>query len=129
MLFRLAMFVVSGLVHYYVYRRIIGVLEPSKRTRWLLAAIVILMFLSIPLQTSARMWAPQLSAVMVGSRGPWLAFVGVSATYFAILDLDSRRRVARAQGAAPARTRRRCAVAARVSHPRRRWRRDRGERS
>jgi predicted MPP superfamily phosphohydrolase len=86
-LFRLAMSVVSGLVHYYVYRRIVGVIEPSKRTRRILAAIVILLFASVPLQTSARMWAPGLSSVMGWISGPWLAFVGVAATYFAILDL------------------------------------------
>ncbi|MEP6859761.1 MAG: metallophosphoesterase [Deltaproteobacteria bacterium] len=87
MLFRLAMFVVSGLVHYYVYRRILGVIEPSKRTRRIAAAIAILLFLSVPLQSSARMWAPQLSAVLGWISGPWLAFIGVSATYFAILDV------------------------------------------
>src|SRR5512141_2237894 len=81
------MSLVSGLVHYYVYRRIIAVLEPRRRTRWLLALLVILMFVSVPVQTSARMWAPGLSTVMGWISGPWLAFVGVSATYFAILDV------------------------------------------
>ncbi|HET9989539.1 MAG TPA: metallophosphoesterase [Kofleriaceae bacterium] len=87
MLFRLAMSVVSGLVHYYVYRRVVGVLEPSRRMRWSLAAIVVLLFVSVPLQTSARMWAPGFSSVMGWVSGPWLAFVGVAATYFAILDV------------------------------------------
>jgi predicted MPP superfamily phosphohydrolase len=81
------MFVVSGLVHYYVYRRIVGVIEPSRRTRRILAAIVVLMFISIPLQTSARMWAPGLSSVMGWISGPWLAFVGIAATYFGIFDV------------------------------------------
>jgi len=48
-LFRIAMFVVSGLVHYYVFRRVMAVIEPSKRTRWIAAAIAILLFLLIPL--------------------------------------------------------------------------------
>ena len=81
------MFVVSGLVHYYVFRRVMAVIEPSKRTRWIAAAIAILLFLSIPLQSSARMWAPGLSAALGWVSGPWLAFIGVSATYFAILDV------------------------------------------
>ncbi|MEO6772898.1 MAG: metallophosphoesterase [Kofleriaceae bacterium] len=86
MLYRLALFVVSGLAHYYVYRRIVGVLAPSQRTRWAFAAIVIGLFVSVPLQTSARMWAPELSSVMGWISGPWLAFVGIGATYFAIFD-------------------------------------------
>jgi len=81
------MFVVSGLVHYYVFRRVMAVIEPSKRTRWIAAAIAILLFLSIPLQSSARMWAPGLSTALGWVSGPWLAFIGVSATYFAILDV------------------------------------------
>src|SRR5512141_308309 len=81
------MFVVSALVHYYVFRRVLAVVQPSKRTRWIAAAIAILLFLSIPLQSSARMWAPALSTALGWISGPWLAFIGVSATYFAILDL------------------------------------------
>ena len=80
------MFVVSALVHYYVFRRIMAVVQPSKRTRRIAAAIAILLFLSIPVQSSARMWAPELSTVLGWISGPWLAFIGISATYFAILD-------------------------------------------
>lgn len=86
-MFRLFSSIISGLVHYYVYRRICDVIEPAKRLRRILGAVFVLMFLSIPLQTSARMWAPALSAKLGWVSGPWLAFVGVSATYFAILDL------------------------------------------
>jgi predicted MPP superfamily phosphohydrolase len=32
------------------------------------------------------MWAPELSTVLGWISGPWLAFIGISATYFAILD-------------------------------------------
>ena len=78
---------VSGLVHYYVYRRIVGVFEPSKRTRWILASVFFVLFASVPLQTSARMWAPGLSSVLGWISGPWLALVGLSATYFFILDV------------------------------------------
>ena len=81
------MSLISGLVHYYVYRRIVGVIEPSRRWRRLVAIAFVLMFASVPLQTSARMWAPGFSAVLGWVSGPWLAFVGLSATYFAILDV------------------------------------------
>ncbi|MEO8553491.1 MAG: hypothetical protein ABI678_26135, partial [Kofleriaceae bacterium] len=86
-MFRIAMSLVSGLVHYYVYRRTVEVFEPGRRVRRILAAVTILFFLSVPVQTSARMWAPGLSATLGWISGPWLAFVGVSATLFAIVDL------------------------------------------
>ncbi len=81
------MMLVSGLVHYYVYRRVVGVLEPRRRTRRILAALVVVLFASVPLQTSARMWAPRLSSVLGWIAGPWLAFIGVAATMFLIVDL------------------------------------------
>ena len=81
------MSLVSGLVHYYVYRRIVGVIEPSRRWRRVLAIAFVLLFASVPIQTSARMWAPGFSAVLGWISGPWLAFVGLSATYFFIIDL------------------------------------------
>ncbi|MFT3698536.1 MAG: metallophosphoesterase [Kofleriaceae bacterium] len=86
-MFRLFSSIISGLVHYYVWRRICGVIEAGQRTRRILAAIFVVLFLSIPLQTSARMWAPGLSAKLGWISGPWLAFVGVSFTYFVILDV------------------------------------------
>jgi predicted MPP superfamily phosphohydrolase len=85
--FRIAMSLVSGLVHYYVYRRIMGVIEPSRRTRWIVAGLFVLCFVSVPLATSARMWAPGFASVLGWISGPWLAFVGLSATYFFILDV------------------------------------------
>jgi uncharacterized protein len=85
--FRIVMSLVSGLVHYYVYRRIMGVIEPSRRTRWIVAGLFVLCFISVPLSTSARMWAPDFASVLGWISGPWLAFVGLSATYFFILDV------------------------------------------
>ncbi len=87
MLFRIAMSVVSGLVHYYVFRHVVRVVEPGRRTRWLMLAITALLFISVPVQSSARMWAPGFSRVLGWISGPWLAFVGVSATAFLALDL------------------------------------------
>ncbi|MEO8844940.1 MAG: metallophosphoesterase [Kofleriaceae bacterium] len=86
-MFRIAMSVASGLVHFYVYRRLIGVIEPSRRTRRILTALFVVCFLSVPLATSARMWAPSFASVLGWISGPWLACVGLSATYFLILDV------------------------------------------
>ncbi len=86
-MFRIAMMVASGLVTYYVYRRVIGVLRPGRRGRHAIAAAVVVLFLSVPLQSSARMWAPGLSSVMGWISGPWLAFVGIAATGFLVVDL------------------------------------------
>lgn len=81
------MSVVSGLVHYYVYRRLVEVIEPSRRTRWIIAAVFVLCFISVPLAASARMWAPSFASVLGWVSGPWLAVVGLAATYFLILDV------------------------------------------
>jgi uncharacterized protein len=79
--------IISGLVHYYVWRRIVAAVEPARRTRRIMAVVMALLFLSIPLSTSSRLWAPALASVLGWISGPWLAFVGVSATLFGAIDL------------------------------------------
>lgn len=81
------MMIASGLVTYYVYCRLVGVFEPGQRVRRAIAAVVVMLFISVPLQSSARMWAPGFSSVMGWISGPWLAFVGISATAFLAIDL------------------------------------------
>jgi len=78
---------VSGLVHFYVWRRIAAAVEPTRRTHRIMAVVMVLLFLSVPLTTSSRLWAPALASVIGWISGPWLAFVGVSATLFGTIDV------------------------------------------
>jgi uncharacterized protein len=84
--------VFSGSLHFYVWTRATDVLELSPRTRRLLGGIFIAMMLSIPLTTSARLWAPELAQVMAWIALPWLAFVGLATV--ALLAGDLPRLVA-----------------------------------
>ncbi len=90
----------SGSMHLYVWRRATAVLELSRRRRRVLGAIMIVMTLSIPLTTSARLWAPELASVLAWISLPWLAFVGLATLALLASDLPRlvawvRRRVLR----------------------------------
>src|SRR5262245_15862088 len=68
----------SGSLHLYVWLRATDVLDLSPRRRRILGAVVIAMMLSVPLTTSARLWAPGIASVMAWIALPWLAFVGLA---------------------------------------------------
>lgn len=77
---------VSGIVHGYVWHRLIGVLKPSSRHRRAITAAMAVLYLLVPLSTSSRFWAPSLASVLGWIAGPWLAFVGVAATALGVRD-------------------------------------------
>jgi len=79
--------VFSGSLHLYVWLRATDVLELSPRRRRILGAVVIAMMLSVPLTTSARLWAPELASVMAWIALPWLAFVGLATVALLAVDL------------------------------------------
>ena len=84
---------VSGLFHFYIWRRIVAPAELSPRTRRVIAAVMVALFFSVPLTTSSRLWAPGLASVLGWVSGPWLAFVGLAT--FALVVVDLPRLVAR----------------------------------
>ncbi len=85
--------VVSGLFHLYIYRRIVAPTELSRRARLAIKLAMVALFVSVPLTTSSRLWAPGLASVLGWISGPWLAFVGL--VTFALLAIDIPRWIAR----------------------------------
>jgi predicted MPP superfamily phosphohydrolase len=79
--------VFSGSLHLYVWSRATDVLELSRRRRRILGAFVLLMMLSVPLTTSARLWAPELASILSWIALPWLAFVGLATVALLATDL------------------------------------------
>jgi predicted MPP superfamily phosphohydrolase len=63
------------------------VIEPSRRTRLIMIPLFVVLMISVPLGQSARMWAPGFASVLAWISGPWLALVGLSFTYFVMLDV------------------------------------------
>ena len=96
----------TGSLHYYLWRRTTDVLELGRRSRRVLGAGIFLLYLSIPLTTSARMWAPDLAKVLAWIAFPWLAFVGLATVALGVAELPrlvawllSRKRDAQASAA------------------------------
>jgi hypothetical protein len=79
--------VFSGSLHLYVWSRATDVLELSRRRRRMLGAFVLLMMLSVPFTTSARLWAPELASILSWIALPWLAFIGLATVALLASDL------------------------------------------
>jgi hypothetical protein len=78
---------VSASIHFYVWFRITRSTELSRRARWAVTIVMVLMFLSVPLTTSSRMWAPELASTFGWISLPWFAFVGLAFVTLAVFDL------------------------------------------
>ncbi|HUJ62893.1 MAG TPA: metallophosphoesterase [Kofleriaceae bacterium] len=83
---------VSAGVHLYVWARLVRPMRPGRLRRGLGIAIAVL-FVAVPVTTSARLWAPSLSAELGWPSQTWLAFVGLAAVL--LLAIDLARLVAR----------------------------------
>jgi predicted MPP superfamily phosphohydrolase len=70
---------VSGAIHLYVWWRLVHGMQLPRRWKIGLTALFVGMWLLIPVTTSARLWAPELSTVLGWITLPWLAFVGLAA--------------------------------------------------
>jgi uncharacterized protein len=80
---------VSAGIHTYVWFRLIRTAPLSRRWRIVATVVLVMMFLSIPLTTTSRMWAPGLAATLGWISLPWMALVGL--TFVALLALDVAR--------------------------------------
>jgi predicted MPP superfamily phosphohydrolase len=78
---------VSASIHFYVWHRITRSTELSRRGRWAVTIVMIAMFLSVPLTTSSRMWAPELASTFGWISLPWFAFVGLTFVTLVVFDL------------------------------------------
>jgi len=103
---------ISALLYGYVWYRLKAMLRPSPRGQRILKAFIVVAYVMVPISTSSRMWAPSLSSLLSWAAGPWMAFVGIAATLFAVLDivrfaLFLKNRVSRSPSVEDAVTRRR----------------------
>jgi len=84
---------VSAGIHTYLWMRLV---RPAPLSRgWRIAATVglVVMFVSIPVTTTSRLYAPELSATMGWISLPWMALAGL--TFVTLVGLDVLRLMAR----------------------------------
>jgi uncharacterized protein len=95
---------VSAGIHTYLWFRLVRPAPLSRRWRAVATLGLIVMFLSIPITTTSRLYAPELSSTLGWISLPWMALAGL--TFVTLLALDVIRLVAwlgrRAMGRAPA---------------------------
>jgi uncharacterized protein len=79
--------VVSAGIHTYVWFRLVRPAPLSRRGRILATVVLIAMFLSIPITTTSRMYAPGLASTFGWVSLPWMALVGL--TFVALVAIDA----------------------------------------
>lgn len=67
----------SGLLHAYVWWRLVRRSKLPRAAHISLTALMIVMWLSIPVTTTARLWAPSLATRLSWVTMPWMALVGL----------------------------------------------------
>jgi uncharacterized protein len=80
---------VSAGIHVYIWFRVIRRAPLSRRWRIAATVALVLMFLSIPLTTTSRTWAPSLAATFGWISLTWMALAGL--TFVALLAIDLTR--------------------------------------
>lgn len=103
---------VSAGLHYYVWRRVVRDARPAPAVRRAATALVIALFLAVPVTTMGRLGWPRVSATVGWVAMPWLALVGLTAAALLALELVGaglaggawvRRRLGGARGGRAAR--------------------------
>jgi predicted MPP superfamily phosphohydrolase len=79
--------ILPGAIHVYVWHRIVHRAGWHRRARIALTIAIALVFVAVPVTTSARMWAPELAKAMGWVTLPWLAFVGLVAVVLLATDV------------------------------------------
>jgi hypothetical protein len=85
----LVMTAVSGLFHYYVWRRLIRDAHPPPWLRRAGTAAMAVLFFAIPVTTMSRLTFPMLSRAVGWVAMPWLALIGLCT--FALIAVDGAR--------------------------------------
>jgi predicted MPP superfamily phosphohydrolase len=81
---------VSGLIHFYVWSRLVKGSQLPRRWHRTLTIAMVVMWLSIPLTTTARLWWPQLATKVAWIPMSWMGFVGLAAVASLLLELPRR---------------------------------------
>jgi predicted MPP superfamily phosphohydrolase len=77
---------VSGAIHFYLWVRLIRPAHLPRPWHRLATGALIAMFLSIPITTNSRMYAPDLAATLGWVSLPWMALAGLTFVVLVVLD-------------------------------------------
>lgn len=61
--------------------------EVGRRARRAITALIVVMWISIPVTTSARMWAPAFASTFAWIAMPWMGFIGLAAVALLVLEV------------------------------------------
>lgn len=80
-------------IHAYLWARLIRPSGLSRRGRVAATLALALMYLSIPITVTSRLWAPELSATLGWVSLPWMALAGLM--FVALVGIDAARLIGR----------------------------------
>ena len=89
---------VSAGIHTYLWFRLVRPAPLTRRWRAVATLGLVAMFLSIPITTTSRLYAPELASTLGWISLPWMALGGL--TFVALVALDAIRLIARLGGRA-----------------------------
>ncbi|HEY5945860.1 MAG TPA: metallophosphoesterase [Kofleriaceae bacterium] len=78
----------SGSIHFVVWWRLVKPAHLPRRAHLTITITMIALWLSIPITTTARMWAPALSRALSWITMPWMALVGLCLIAVIALELS-----------------------------------------
>jgi predicted MPP superfamily phosphohydrolase len=85
---------VSGSIHFTVWWRLVKPAELPRRAHLTISIAMIVLWLSIPITTTARLWWPALARTLSWLTMPWMALIGLS--FITVIALEVSRAIARA---------------------------------
>lgn len=68
----------SGLLHLYVWWRLVRRSELPRAWRIAITTLMIVMWAAIPVTTTSRLWAPSLASTIGWITMPWMALIGIA---------------------------------------------------
>jgi uncharacterized protein len=67
----------SGSLHFYVWWRHVRTAHLPRRAALVLTCVMIVLWVSIPITTTSRLWAPALGSTLAWISMPWMALIGL----------------------------------------------------
>jgi predicted MPP superfamily phosphohydrolase len=83
----------SGSLHFYVWWRHVRTAHLPRRASIALTWVMVVLWLSIPITTTSRLWAPALGSTLAWVSMPWMALIGL--LFVATVALEVPRQLAR----------------------------------
>ena len=77
----------SGSLHYYVWWRHVRTARLPRRALIAASCAMLALWLSIPITTTARLWAPTLGSTLAWVSMPWFALVGLMVVLTLAIDI------------------------------------------